>query len=266
MHARRITPLLLLLTLAAAPARAGGGDEHGWDQWIDCDRSQDPGIKHCEERDAEWNARGSTIRVYAGRNGGVSVNGWDRDFVRVKATLKVRGVSEREAQEIARQVKIQMDEDQVTATGPENLHGWSVVFRIWAPRKSNLELRAENGPVGARNVTGKLRLTTHNGPVSLIGVSGDVVGRTQNGPMNVRLEGRRWVGTGLDAETINGPVILEIPKDYNAVLQSGTQNGPWDVNLPVRVRRGRWFTMELGGGGRPVRVVTHNGPVSIAEN
>jgi len=269
MRTRILTALSVAILLVGPQAR-GADHEHEHDpgedfgRWVNCEDNEDP-RRHCEERDAEWRASSATIRVDGGRNGGGLVVGWDKDIVRVKAVINARGKSRQHAEEIAQQIRIQMNDDLITATGPETRgdESWSVVFRIWAPRKSNLDLRAENGPVGALGITGKLRLVTHNGPVSLIGVGGNVVAKTHNGPLSVRLRGARWDGAGLDAETINGPVSLDIPRGYSANLESGTQNGPSDVDLPVRMRRGRWFAAALGDGGKPVRVVTHNGPVKI---
>ena len=112
-----------------------------------------------------------------------------------------------------------------------------------------------------------MRLDAENGPIRLRDVGGDVVARTQNGPLTVELSGTQWVGQGLDAETVNGPVTLTVPSDYNATLETGTVNGPFTSDVPIvmtiRGRVGRPFTGTLGQGGPPIRVVTVNGPVRI---
>lgn len=270
MHVSRLLHIpvsaLLAVSLSGLPAPAIADDDHDWSDWADCDRIRDSKIKHCSESFTEWQADGKTIRVDAGMNGSVSVVGWDKNMVKVQATLMVRADSQDDADDIAADVKMRLEKELITASGPKLRHGdyWSVTFRVWVPRNTDLDLLAENGGVGVRNVEGKMRLSTHNGPLSLRDVSGDVLGRTQNGPLAVDLEGSQWRGKGLDAETHNGPVVLHIPENYSAVLESGTFNGPWDVDIPVRVKRGRWFTAELGKGGAPVRVVTHNGPVNIS--
>ncbi len=266
MRTRLMAALSVAVLLVGPHARAGEPKAtDDWGRWVHCDDDGDQGNRHCEERTTEWKSSGATLRVDGGENGGASVVGWDQDMVRVTAVITARGRSRDDADALAKQIRIRMDDDLITATGPEagRDRNWSVVFRIWVPRKTDIDLQAQNGPVGAHGITGMLRLVTHNGPMSLVDVSGDVVGRTQNGPVQVRLKGRRWIGAGLDAETINGPVSLEIPEHYSASLESGTRNGPSNIDLPVRTRRGRWFTAELGEGGKPIRVVTHNGPVKI---
>ena len=97
-------------------------------------------------------------------------------------------------------------------------------------------------------------------------MNGNVHARTENGPLEVTLSGARWDGSGLDAETENGPVELTLPSSYAAHLETGTVNGPMSISFPITVE-GRIDTkrlsMDVGGGGPTVRVVTTNGPVTV---
>jgi DUF4097 and DUF4098 domain-containing protein YvlB len=123
--------------------------------------------------------------------------------------------------------------------------------------------------MSAEGVHGGLDLRTHNGPLSLRDVSGTVRARTLNGPLHVELTGTRWEGTGLDAETQNGPVTLLVPENYSAELETGTVHGPVSADFPITMRLegrmmlGRDIKTTLGSGGAPVRVRTTNGPVSL---
>ncbi len=91
----------------------------------------------------------------------------------------------------------------------------------------------------------------------------------QNGPLLVHLQGTRWDGTGLDAETQNGPLTVDVPEGYNAAFETGTINGPMEIDFPVTVQgrigvgAHRHLTTTLGSGGPLVRVVTTNGPAVI---
>jgi hypothetical protein len=63
-------------------------------------------------------------------------------------------------------------------------------------------------------------------------------------------------------------VHLSIPENYNAMLETGTVNGPVQADFPLTVTldgRKNWrrFTTKLGDGGPPVRVVTTNGPLTL---
>jgi hypothetical protein len=81
----------------------------------------------------------------------------------------------------------------------------------------------------------------------------------------VQLEGERWAGAGLDAQTTNGPVTIDVPDRYSARLETGTTNGPISLGFPVMVqgRIGRRIETTLGDGGPTVRAITTNGPLVV---
>jgi DUF4097 and DUF4098 domain-containing protein YvlB len=81
------------------------------------------------------------------------------------------------------------------------------------------------------------------------------------------LSGTKWQGDGLDLQTTNGGATVNVPRGYNASLETGTTNGHVRVDFPITVRGSidRHITTQLGSGGPPVRVVTTNGGVHIAE-
>ncbi len=135
------------------------------------------------------------------------------------------------------------------------------------PRRGDVTAETVNGPVSAEDLAGRLDLRAVNGPVTLSGVAGDVHAHATNGPLTVDLAGTRWEGTGLDAETQNGPVTLSIPDGYSAELETGTVNGPMQIDFPItlqgRIGRMSRIRTTLGSGGSPVRVVTTNGPLNV---
>jgi DUF4097 and DUF4098 domain-containing protein YvlB len=142
-----------------------------------------------------------------------------------------------------------------------------VSYEVYAPRRTDLALTTVNGPVEVLDVSGTMRLQTENGPITLEGTGGDIQARATNGPLSINLTGTKWDGAGLDAETVNGPVHLEIPATYSAKLETGTVNGPMDLSTPLTVtfqgKRYSRITSVLGSGGATVRAVTTNGPVAI---
>jgi hypothetical protein len=185
------------------------------------------------------------------------------------ARIQTRARSDARARDIAREVRVQARAGSLRTDGPATGTGesWSVSYSIVVPERADLGLTAVNGPVSVRGVTGRLRATTTNGPLSLDRVNGDVHGRTTNGPLTITLDGSRWQGAGLDAETRNGPVRLRIPEGYSAQLETGSVNGPLNLGFPVTVtlsgRRTNRLETTLGDGGPPIRAVTTNGPVTV---
>ena len=235
-----------------------------------CRDSNDRGddyYQHCEVRDSTLPA--GALNVDAGQNGGVSVEAWDRNEIRVRAIVRGSAREESRAKDIAGQVQVQAGGGRVYATGPDldRREWWSVSYRINVPRRNDLDLRATNGGITIAGVSGNLRFDTTNGGVKLQNVGGRVTGETRNGGLNVVLSGSRWDGEGLDVQTSNGGVTVDIPQNYNAEFETRTVNGGLNIDFPITVqgeltsRRG--ITTTLGSGGPPVRVRTTNGGVRV---
>jgi hypothetical protein len=232
------------------------------------DRSGDGRYRACDVRVETITSRQRGLRIDPGQNGGASVIGWDRDEIEVHARIQAQARSQRDAEDALRDVSISARGGEISARGAgERDRSVSVSFVIYAPRNTDLEIETINGPVGVEDVVGRMTLAARNGPISLHGVGGEVRARAQNGPLTVALDGSRWEGEGLDAETVNGPVHLSVPRDYNAELETGTENGPAYVGFPMTVnlqgRLNHRIRTTLGRGGPRLRVVTTNGPLHI---
>jgi len=240
-------------------------------------------MAQCRDHEDAWRARACDVRVVSlakggvitvdpGRNGAAAVEGWDRDTIEVHARIQAEGATDGDAAALAHAIKVVTSGTTIGAEGPDagRRQSWSVSIIVYAPWHSDLKLDTYNGPIGVREVSGRMILTAYNGPISLTAVGGDVRARTTNGPLDIELVGARWDGAGLDAETTNGPVSLAIPDNYSAQLEFGTVNGPMTIGFPLTVtsegRVGRRISTRLGSGGAPIRVVTTNGPVEIQRN
>jgi hypothetical protein len=273
MHAhdllRATSGAALLLIVFAAGAAAQADEARDWLErcrsgatWGDRDRE-----RVCEVRETTL-AAGQPLTVDGRANGGISVRGWDRNEILVQAQITAVDESAGQAAATARDVRILTDGRSVRAEGP-SARGrdgwWSVSYRVYVPRDADLDLRASNGGLSLRDVSGRIRLETSNGGISLAGVAGDVQGRTSNGGVTVRLTGDRWRGTGLDLRTSNGGVTLHVPDGYSAQLETGTVYGSLQTDIPITVqgRIRRDLDVQLGQGGAPIRVRTTNGGVRI---
>jgi DUF4097 and DUF4098 domain-containing protein YvlB len=265
----RIATLATAMTTFAAPLVAQAAREAG--RWTDRCRDDDwldhSPAHYCEIRESGFKA-GGALSVDPGDNGGVRIVGWDRDSVAVAAKVQAQASTDEAARALAQRVSISTSGGAIRADGPSTSghESWSVSFTVAVPRHSDVTAHTVNGPIGVEDVAGKLELRAVNGPVRLDAVGGDVHAHTTNGPLVVSLEGERWVGAGLDAETENGPVSLTLPSRYAARLETGTVNGPMSVDYPLTLQGRisfRRISTDIGGGGPPVRVVTTNGPVTV---
>ena len=236
------------------------------DPWCDDAGSGDSqSERFCEVREYTLDSR-SLVRVDATPNGGISVEGWDRNEISMK--VMVQAWSRRgDPAQIAGDIEIRTG-NTIGAEGPRmgSREGWSVSYRVMVPRDSNLDLDSNNGGIRILGVRGEMDFSTLNGGIHLEEVGGDVKGRTTNGGVDIRLAGSQWDGTGLDVVTTNGGVTLRIPEDYQATLTTGTVNGSFQTDLPITVSgrlRSRNITTDLNGGGPEIKVSTTNGGIRI---
>jgi hypothetical protein len=264
MNARSLTLLAGLTALLALPAQAQFRTLAD-DDWCR-DRGGSRQERFCEVREATLAPTRGALRVDAAPNGGIEVEGWDRGEIRLRAKVVAAARTEAEARQIASEVHLETS-PEVRADGPRasgDSH-WSVSYRLSVPRRSDLSLHSSNGGISIAEVQGEIEFETTNGGVHLTALSGNVTGRTTNGGLNVRLAGTQWAGQGLDVKTTNGGVTLSVPENYNAHLETATVNGGIRVDFPVSVqgRIDRSLSVDLGSGGRPLRVATTNGAVVV---
>jgi hypothetical protein len=221
----------------------------------------------CEVREVTLAADGRMLTVDGRQNGGITVQAWDRNEIRVQALITAHAATAQQARAHAEAISVRTDDHTVRAEGPAagDNEGWSVSYRVWVPNQTDLQLRARNGGLSVENVSGRIELETTNGGIRLSQVGGDVQGRTVNGGVTVRLAGQRWQGGGLDLRTTNGGVNLHVPQGYSAQLETGTVNGRINTDIPVTVQGDsrRTLSTQLGEGGAPIRVRTTNGSVRI---
>jgi len=228
--------------------------------------SSDKLVGNCEIREQTLAPSDDTINVDGRTNGGISIKGWDRNEILMRARIQTAAPSDAEAKELAGQIKIETAGSKIFATGPENRkdHWWSVSYEIFVPRRSNLSLKTNNGGISISDVSGRLDFSALNGGVSLKRIGGNVRGGTTNGGVAVELTGARWDGEALDVSTTNGGVSMSIPENYSAHLETSTVNGRLSIDFPgAQGSNSRELALNLGGGGATIRARTTNGGVRI---
>jgi hypothetical protein len=235
---------------------------------------------NCER---DWNndrARVCEVRTYTvspaarltvdgGDNGGVRFYGSDRRDVKIVALVQASADDDATAKDITRQIRVFTDGGQIRSEGPATgrHRSWSVSYEVYVPSQANLEATTENGGISAEDVRGEMNFEATNGGIHLSDIGGNVRARTTNGGVVADLSGTTWQGQGLDLQTTNGGATVNVPRGYNAQLETGTTNGGMNVDFPITVRGSlnRHITTQLGSGGPRLRVVTTNGGVHIAE-
>jgi DUF4097 and DUF4098 domain-containing protein YvlB len=224
-------------------------------------------VGNCEVREQTLALSGGTIAIDGRQNGGVNVKGWDQNQVLVRARVQTGAPTAAEAEALSRQVRIETSGSKIHATGPESRrdYHWNVSYEVFVPRRADLSIETTNGGIAITDVNGRIDFTALNGGVVLRRVGGAVRGSTTNGGLVIELTGDRWDGDSLDVSTTNGGVIMSVPENYSAHLQTGTVNGSVNVDFPVNVqgRISKQLAVNLGSGGPTVKAMTTNGGVHL---
>jgi DUF4097 and DUF4098 domain-containing protein YvlB len=215
------------------------------------------------------------------RNGGIYLEGWDRNEISVTTCKAVP--DDQDATGKLREINTVNQGGQLTITGPAS-GNWTASLIIMVPRLTNLSLEAVNGPLSLRDMAGSLQLsarngpvnlsniggvvdvTATNGPVNLNGVSGDQKVNATNGPINLVLTGTRWDGPGLELSAKNGPVNVRVPEAFSSGIQVQTNSDRIPVNCKISACSSATKDagmFRLGSGAPIVRLSSQNGPVSI---
>ena len=269
---RTLLMTVLALTTAAVasvPAQRDRDRDFGLsqDEWCRADRRADV----CEVRE-DTLANTRVVDLDARGNGGVSVRGWDRPDVQVRARVAVYADSDSEARAIASEIKLTTTGGRIRVESPARERrvrnrNWSVSFELQVPRNAELTASATNGGVAIQDVRGRLDLHTVYGGISLDDVSGDIRGETTNGGIQVRVAGGKWDGPGLDVKTVNGGINLALPSDLSAELEARAVNGGIRVDYPITVsgliNSRREVRGTIGAGGPRIRASAVNGGITV---
>jgi DUF4097 and DUF4098 domain-containing protein YvlB len=223
--------------------------------------------QNCIIKELTIPASSGALTVDGKKNGGVSVKGWNRAEIFVRAKVQTWGETDAEAQGLTGLINIDTGGGRIHAEGPATSgeRGWSVSYEVFVPHNTNLNIKTHNGGVGIADVRGQIEFDALNGGVSLRRLAGSVKGHTVNGGLSIELTGNRWDGDGLNVKTTNGGVSMTIPEDYSARLETSTVNGGLKIDFPITVQGkiDREISTDLGLGGTTIRATTTNGGVTI---
>jgi hypothetical protein len=253
---------LLIFTGVAVFAQEKGKltcrDNDSWDNRLS---------RNCEIREQTLALSGGTIAIDGRENGGVAVKGWDQNQVLVRARVQTSAPTADDARALGQQVRIETSGSRIFASGPDTRrdYHWDVSYEVFVPRRVDLSVETHNGGISIAEVNGKIDFSAVNGGVVLRKVGGAVRGSTTNGGLVIELGGDRWDGETLDVSTTNGGVVMSVPENYSAHLETGTVNGSVSVDFPVTVqgRLSKQIALNLGSGGATIKAMTTNGGVRL---
>ena len=152
--------------------------------------------------------------------------------------------------------------------GPNNVgqNDVRVDFTVRVPAGVRFEGHTVNGELDADGLEADVRASTVNGDVD-VRTTGLAEASTVNGSITCRL-GTSDLEDGLELETVNGSITLEIPAGLDADLRASTVNGSIDSGFEIMVTgkvSPRSLSGRIGDGGPELHLTTVNGSIRIRQ-
>ena len=199
-------------------------------------------------------------------NGPVEVQGWEKDSVEVHA-VKTAKRNEADLARVAIEVEATSKSISVSTHYPQD-EGVEVAveYVIHVPYTAHVEhIGTINGTLVIAGVSSVDDLHTVNGNIEVYDGGGGLHAHTTNG--NIHLELAHFgVGKGASAETTNGSLLVALPSDTAADLETRCLNGNFLSEMPVAMEstlRPREMHGRLGKGGPSIKLSTINGGIRV---
>jgi Toastrack DUF4097 len=265
---------IVVLAVASLVMPTYGQMRNNQDKELSCSGdSYRGGPRFCDLQETTLGPSG-TLEIEPGRNGGVTVKGWAQNSVLVRARLEAWAENDAEARSLMTQVRFEASGGRIRAVGPDlnqnwpwwENRNWAVSFEVFTPWNTDVRAESHNGSMSVSDLRGRIDVESHNGSMRLTRVAGDVSSETHNGSIQIELEGNSWDGRGLAANTHNGSVTVSVPAAFSANVQTKTERGRLDSDFPMSVRGRidqRGLSFNIGSGGPPIKVSTHNGGIRL---
>ena len=140
-----------------------------------------------------------------------------------------------------------------------------VDYRISVPAGTQVTIKSENGSVTLNNVDGRFKIGSTNGHIEGKKVSGGADIETVNAGVVLEMVA---VAADIRIRTVNGGVIMGLPKDANASVEAATINGGVRVNETLSLvdakQERQHLSARLGAGTGPrIDLQTTNGGVIL---
>jgi DUF4097 and DUF4098 domain-containing protein YvlB len=201
-------------------------------------------------------------------NGSLTIEGWDKKQIEVVA-LKSASPAERleeidircEMNNDHLRIEVEIDDDGNWTRGQSA----SVDFTIRVPHGTRVDaVELVNGSIEITGLGGDVEVSSVNGDVVGENLGGDVELATVNGDVSLLATGKT---DSIRMHSVNGGVILTLPKKFDARIQAGTVHGSiraeGGLDVDATTFSGTSMNATIGKGGIKVDLNTVNGSIEI---
>ena len=233
---------------------------------------------------------GGTLTIIGAPEGSITIEGWSRSEVEVRAEIQLRANTEQDLDRLAAVNGFVLDEDlnhlRVLTTGtydrafmkakaknfPKTLLGlpWKIDYRIRVPMSVDLDINAGRGPISLTGVEGNIRLSSPQSETKLEFSGGTLTTTIALGKVTLKVLGRSWHGVGADIKVAAGDIVLELPAGFSGdldaeILRAGEIENTYQ-GLEAREKPGitkQQVKGRMGSGGGFLRLTVGDGRIYI---
>jgi DUF4097 and DUF4098 domain-containing protein YvlB len=215
-------------------------------------------------------APGSTLAL-ENDVGSVTIEGQDVANCTVDATVKAKAPTEEEAQELAKQVKIALEQNgntlTVKITKPPNKkrRSISIDFNITVPKQTALQVGSDVGEIRISNITEDIRVRTDVGKISCQEITGDIDLQADVGKINVVYSKTAPAACNVNIKTDVGSIDITTPPECSAAVQANTDVGSITTDMPLTItgKVGKNLHGTIGAGEGKLYLKTDVGSIRI---
>ena len=225
-----------------------------------------PGFAYSKDFDQTYPLQPGGTFELQNVNGPVEVQGWEKDAVEVHA-VKTAKRNEADLARVTIEVAANPKSISVSTRYPQD-EGVEVAveYVIHVPYTAHVEhVGTVNGSVKVVGIPAVDDLHTVNGNIEVFDGGSGVHAHTTNG--NVHLELAHFSGgSGASAETTNGSLLVALPADTQADVETRCLNGNFLSEMPITLEstlKPREMHGRFGKGGAPIKLRTINGGIRI---
>ena len=205
-------------------------------------------------------------------NGSVEISSWDKDEIKVMATITADNQDEHDnivvdMQQTALGVNIKTRYKERENWG-RNSNSGKVEYVVIVPRNSTLSaIDLVNGSLSINGVKGEVNAELVNGSIKAKGLAANSEFSSVNGSIKISYDEFAKELDRIDVETVNGSIKLSVPSSLNATVEAETMHGSIKTDFGLVAEKnmftGRNLEGEVGNGDIKITMESVNGSVKL---